>query len=190
MSEWVGIGITALLTLAALYFGNSLRLKTRAEVEANVAEKRFGAYADLWARTKTASPMRGTPLTSAERAKLYDELTNWYYDNGYGMLLTEATRNLYLKAKKNLTCPTEELVPDSLAEQVARGGDAVRGQASIDQLSLLRTSMRGDIRIYTEPYDEELSSEDLDFLSACKVNLGDNPWRDARRPQRSQKQDA
>ena len=59
MAEWIGIAVTAVLTLAGLYFGNSLRLKTRAEVEANVAEKRVcrlrgslgantGRVADAW----------------------------------------------------------------------------------------------------------------------------------------------
>jgi hypothetical protein len=67
----------------------------------------------------------------------------------------------------------------SLANQVARAGDAVRGQASIDQLSLLRTSMRADIRIFTEPYDEDLSADDLAFLTASRVDLGRSPWRDA-----------
>jgi hypothetical protein len=179
MAEWVGIVVTALLTGAALFFGNSLRLKMRSEVEANVAEKRFAAYAALWATTKDASPMRGAPLTPIERSQLFNKLTDWYYDGGQGMLLTEPTRNIYLRAKKNLTCPIEELVPESLAKQVARDGDAVRGQASIDQLSLLRTSMRADIRIYTQPYDEELSHEDIAFLEACKVNVGRAPWRDA-----------
>jgi hypothetical protein len=179
MADWVGIVVTAVLTLAALYFGSSLRLKTRAEVEANVAEKRFAAYAALWAKTKDASPMRGAPLTAAERSQLYDKLTHWYYDCGHGMLLTERTRNIYLTSKKNLTCANKDLVPESLAEQVVLGGEAVRGQASIDQLSLLRTSMRADIRIFTQPYDEELSDEDIAFLRACKVDLRRAPWRDA-----------
>ncbi len=91
MTEWIGIAVTAVLTLAGLYFGNSLRIKTRTDVEANVAEKRFAAYAALWAQTKTASPMRGVPLTRAERSQLYDQLTDWYYDGGNGMLLTEET---------------------------------------------------------------------------------------------------
>ncbi len=183
MTEWIGIAVTAVLTLAGLYFGNALRLKTRTEVEANVAEKRFAAYAALWAQTKTASPMRRVPLTRAERSQLYDQLTDWYYDGGNGMLLTEETRNIYLQAKKNLICPTEELVPESLVEQAVRDGDAARGQASIDQLSLLRTSMRADIRIYTQPYDEELSPEDIGFLKASKVDLRRPPWRDARKRQ-------
>jgi hypothetical protein len=128
--------------------------------------------------------MRLVPLTRAERSQLYDKLTDWYYDDGNGMLLTPATRNIYLKAKKNLTCPPEELVPESLVEQAAHDdGDTVRGQASIDQLSLLRTSMRADIRIYTQPYDEELSTEDIAFLEASNVDVHSDPWRDARKRQ-------
>jgi hypothetical protein len=176
-----GIAITAVLSAAALYFGNNLRRRTRAEVEANVAEKRLPAYAALWERTKIASPMRDTPLTPGERSQLFDDLTDWYYDGGHGMLLTETTRNIYLKAKANLTCAPEKLVPDSLRDRVAADGDVARGWASIDQLSLLRTSMRADVEIFTEPYDEELSADDVAFLEACNVDLDHAPWRDATR---------
>ncbi len=190
MAEWVGIAITAVLTAAAIYYGNSLRRRMQAEVEGKVAEKRFAAYAVLWGTTKTASPMRDTPLTPRQRRQLYDKLTDWYYDDGHGMLLAEETRNIYLKAKKNLTCPAEKLVPIALAKQVTAARDAareqasinaLRSQASIDQLSLLRTSMRADVRIFTQPYDEELSPDDIAFLEACNVKLSRPPWRDARR---------
>ena len=182
MAEWAGIAVTAVLTIVGLFFANSLRLRTRAEVEKGVAEKRFTAYSALWAYTKIASPMRGSPLREDERACLYTTLTDWYYDDGNGMLLTEQTRNIYLNAKRNLTCPDEELVPETLAEHVLAAQadrEALRGQASIDQLSLLRTSMRADIRIFTEPYKEALSREDLTFLESCKIDLSQQPWRDA-----------
>jgi hypothetical protein len=182
MAEWVGIAITAVLTIVGLYFANSLRLRTRAEVEKGVAEKRFTAYAALWAHTKVASPMRASPLTAGERACLYRTLTDWYYDDGNGMLLTEQTRNIYLNAKRNLTCPDNELVPETLAQQVLAAQadrETLRGQASIDQLSLLRTSMRADIRIFTEPYKEALNPEDVTFLKSCKIDLTQQPWRAA-----------
>ncbi len=182
VSEWVGIAVTTILTLVGLYFANSLRLRTRAEIEKGVAEKRFAAYAKLWAHTKVASPMRGSPLTENERSDLYTTLTDWYYDDGNGMLLTEQTRNVYLNAKRNLTCLDKELVPESLAKRVLATRDdreSIRGQASIDQLSLLRTSMRADIRIFTEPYKESLKPEDTAFLTSCKVDLTQQPWTDA-----------
>ena len=39
----MGIAVTTVLTLVGLYFANSLRLRTSAEVERGVAEKRFAA---------------------------------------------------------------------------------------------------------------------------------------------------
>jgi hypothetical protein len=182
VSEWVGIAVTAVLTLVGLYFANSLRLRTRAEIEKGVAEKRFEAYAKLWAHTKVASPMRGSPLTETERKDLYRALTDWYYDDGNGMLLTEQTRNIYLNAKRNLTSPDIDLVPETLATRVLAANtdrELIRGQASIDQLSILRTSMRADIRIFTEPYKETLKPEDKAFLTSCKVDLTRQPWHDA-----------
>ena len=179
MTEWLDIVVTAVLGLAALYYGQSLRRRTDAEVEAQVAEKRFAAYAALWSKTKLASPTRRTPMTGRERSKLFDDLTDWYYDCGHGMLLAEQTRNIYLKAKKNLICSVDELEPASLAEKVAVGGESARSSLSVDQLSLLRTSMRADVRIYTEPYDQQLSPDDIAFLNACSVDLARPPWRDA-----------
>jgi hypothetical protein len=132
MAEWVGIVITAVgvvITAAAVYYGNNLRRRTRAEIEARVAEKRLPAYAALWEKTKVASPMRDSPLTLDERSDLFRDLTDWYYDDGNGMLLTEATRNIYLKAKANLTCPVEELVPATTRRKLALEGDAARGWA-------------------------------------------------------------
>ena len=95
------------------------------------------------------------------------------------MLLTEQTRNIYLKAKRNLTCPVAKLEPASFREQVALEGEAARSSKSIRQLSLLRTSMRADVEIYTQPYEEELSPDDIEFLRACKVDLDRPPWRNA-----------
>lgn len=168
-----------------LYLANSIRRRTRAEVESAVAAKRLPAYASLWEKTKVASPMRDQPLTREERSALFDELTDWYYKGGKGMLLTEPTRNIYLKAKANLTCTEAELVPTSLVVRVALEGEKARAQASIDQFSLLRTSMRADMEIFTEPYDAYLDDDDVAFLDACRIDLEKKPWRRARgRPRR------
>src|SRR4051812_47511837 len=119
MDAWVGIVVTAALTVVGLYYANSLRRRTNAEVEKGVAEKRFSSYAALWAPLKLASPMRDSPLTRLERESLFDSLTDWYYKDGNGMLLTEQTRNIYLNAKRNLTCVDDRLVPAALAKRVA-----------------------------------------------------------------------
>ena len=97
------------------------------------------------------------------------------------MLLSASTRTIYLTAKKNLTCPVDQVKPERLREELEASDrvDALRGQASMDQLSLLRTSMRADIEIYSGPYDGDLSDDDIDFLVACDVDLCKPPWRDA-----------
>jgi hypothetical protein len=180
-TDQVALVVTTVVTLVGLYFANSLRLRTRAEVESDVASKRFDAYAALRATIASASPMRDAPLTKAERVRLFDDFTRWYFEGGHGMLLTEQSRNIYLTAKRNLTCPDDELVPDALATRVKTGGEAVLGDACKKQLSLLRSSLRADIRIYTDPYDESPSHEDVAFLKACKVKLDQQPWKRALR---------
>jgi hypothetical protein len=138
--------------------------------------------------------MRREPLTSTEREQLFQDLTDWYYDDGHGMLLSEETRNIYLKAKENLTCAVDDIEPELLRtrllaareqlratggsqEEIVRQLDLLRGDASIRQLSLLRTSMRGDIAIYTSPYGHDLNPEDKAFLEACGGDPSRPPWR-------------
>lgn len=101
-----------------LYLGNSVRRRTHAEIESQVAEKRFGSYAVLWASTELASPTREEPLTSKERKQLFQDLTNRYSDDGHGMLLSEETRNMFLKAKKNLICAVDDIEPELLRKRL------------------------------------------------------------------------
>jgi len=186
MAGWVGIAVTAVLSLAALYFGHNLNRRRREALDAAVDEKRFPAYAGLWEKTKVASPTRATALSAAERAELFDDLTDWYYEGGNGMLLSRQTRNIYLKAKTNLVCAADKLVPRSLAKRPGIETDAERSKVSVGQLSLLRTSMRADLKIFTKPYDQALDADDVEFLEACDVNLRRRPWRNARQVSRSQ----
>jgi hypothetical protein len=62
--------------------------------------------------------------------------------------------------------------------------DTVRGNASIRQLSLLRTQTRADIEIYSSPWGKPLEDDDEAFLKACEVDLGQEPWRSAARARR------
>ena len=183
MTDWPSVGVTAVLTLVGLYLANSVRRKTQAEIAAAVTEKRFDAYAALWEVTKTASPMREVIgeealTTPEERRMIYDTLTDWYYEKGNGMLLSEETRNIYLTAKENLICAVEEIEPQSLGSRVGESPapDVERGRASVRQFSLLRTAMRGDILIYTAPWGRGLGADDREFLAACGVDVGGKPW--------------
>jgi hypothetical protein len=150
VAGWIDIAVTVLLGVVGLYLANSIRR----QIQARVAEKRFDSYGKLWAELKVASPLRRVtgegPLSQDERHTLYGKLTDWYYDSGNGMLLSQETRNIYLAAKENLICEVDALKPASLQKQVQASDDpdTIRGWASIRQFSLLRTAMRGDIAIY------------------------------------------
>ncbi len=47
----------------------------------------------------------------------------------------------------------------------------------VRQFSLLRTAMRADIRLYTTPWGSTLTEDDVAFLLACGVDIGQEPWR-------------
>jgi hypothetical protein len=181
VSDYVNIATTVGLGVAGLYFGQSLRRKTRAEIEAHVAERRLEAYSALWEATLVAAPSGRDALSANERRALHEEFTTWYFTGGHGMVLSEDTRNIYLTAKNNLTCDLEALQPESLRARLkaAPGSsrDALRGAASVRQLSLLRTSMRADLLVYTGPWGQRLGTEDRHFLAACGVRRWRRPWR-------------
>lgn len=72
----------------------------------------------------------------------------------------------------------------SLRQRIKGSSDpeAVWGEASLRQVSLLRASMRADLAIYSSPASPtgrgpELGKEDREFLVASKVTLNRQPWR-------------
>jgi hypothetical protein len=191
-SEWAGIASTSLVGLAGAFFANSIRRRTRAEVEREVAQKRFAAYGALWALMSVASPTlipdetHGEPL---DRRALFDDLTAWYYRNGNGMLLSHDARNVYLTVKTNLLCPHETFLPAAARENVA-SDDAERERLVIRQFALLRMTMRSDLAIYTTPWGGELTDEDIAFLCACGVDVSGELWRQSLPRPRTPRQEA
>lgn len=187
MAKWLELVATVGLGVVGLYLVHSIRR----QIAVRVAEKRFDAYAALWQELEVASPLRRLtddgPITAVERHTLYEHLTHWYYKKGNGMLLSEAARNIYLRAKENLVCDVGDLKPESLraAALASDDPDTVRGWASMRQFSLLRTQLRGEIEIYTRPYGEPPAAEDVEFLELCHINLRREPWRSSLRGQRA-----
>jgi hypothetical protein len=182
MSDWVAIATTAGLGVAGLYFGQSIRRRTQAEIEAHVAEERIKSYSALWEIMLVAAPSGGGPLLLDDRRALFTKLTKWYFTAGHGMVLSEDTRGLYLTAKNNLVCPPDKLVPKRLRERLEAERDLgkrdrLHGAASVRQLSLLRTSMRADLLVYSGPWGRRLEGEDRAFLRACGVRQWRRPWR-------------
>ena len=192
MTDWVDVVSKVVLGVVGLYFAHSLGRKTRQEIQAKVADKRFEAYAALWVETKTAAGIRELtgqgPLTPDERKQLATSLTAWYYDKGNGMLLSENTRKIFLEAKHNLIRKVDDLTPQSLQHAIRESSepDLVWGSASIRQISLLRNSMRADLAIYSSPANATggqagLWPQDIEFLIACEVDLTRRPWRPSHR---------
>jgi hypothetical protein len=181
VSDWADVAVTAGLGAAGLAVANSLRLRRRAERESTAIERRWDAYQGLWKASMDAAPMRREPgavLSEQDRAKLYDELTTWFFEEGGGMILGEPARSLYLTAKQNLVCADEALTPRSAAEYVLAASDREKARSKIAtrQLSLVRTAMRADLGIMGRPYGGGLSERDRDFLRSQGVHLWERPW--------------
>jgi hypothetical protein len=174
--------VTLILGLIGFYLAHSYRRK----IALNVAEKRLIAYSALWSRMVCASPVRlsewmDKPLTLKEREKLFNDFTQWYYENGNGMLLGGGTRTIYLRVKDNLVCPIECYEPESIRTRLKimspEEQEKERGRLSIRQLSLLRSRMKADLEVYGPPYHTELNDDAKALLTCCREDLSSKVWR-------------
>ncbi|MDJ0953666.1 MAG: hypothetical protein QNJ81_08300, partial [Acidimicrobiia bacterium] len=175
--------IAAAATLVGAWFANNYRR----QMKLRLADQRREAYARLWEITGVGAPTRldgwGTRgrLKPPERQQLYEALTDWYYAEGNGMLLTRTTRTVYLNTKHNLVCKTGQLRPPGLESQLPDKIEdhQLRGILSIKQLSLLRTQLKSDLAIYGQPYVGKLEPHESYFLLGSGVDLGSKAWAQA-----------
>lgn len=177
----MGTIVGAIVSLVGLYLAHSYNRHRKMRI----AELRLTAYAALWERMASASPVRLTewidePLTQEERQDLFDEFTAWYYEDGNGMLVGGTTRSIYLRVKDNLRCPIESYEPAQLREELKElndeARDRARGRLSISQLSLLRNRMKADLAVYGQTYHIELDKHDEALLEHCGEDLTLKPW--------------
>jgi hypothetical protein len=97
-------------------------------------------------------------------------MTHWYYASGHGLLLTNATKELYTRVKTNLGV-------------YAEGGESPsdeEGTRCIEEIALLRAQMRLDLEIYSRPYFHSPTRESQHLLEAAGIDAngwGTPPWR-------------
>jgi hypothetical protein len=170
--------ITSLVALIGLYLTHSFRRQQ----QLRIAERRLDAYRELWRLMEVARPTRikdvsvdgEGPLRREEARELYDQMTHWYFGSGNGLLVPEATKELYLRVKARLGF-------------YAVGSDEAyeaEGRQRIIEIGLLRAQMRLDLDIYSVPYlstlDAESTEVKADLLKAAGIDSEDwgiRPWR-------------
>jgi hypothetical protein len=115
-------------------------------------------------------------------------MTDWYYADGGGMLLTATTKDVYLNVKHNLICESSDLRPAGLADRISEAlgvpaghelDDKVRGTLAIRLISLLRNQLKSDLAIYGATYSGKLNDYERFFLLHSGVNLRSKAWAKA-----------
>jgi hypothetical protein len=149
--------VTAILGLAGLWFAYSFTRQQRLEI----AKRRLDAYRKLWECMQVASPSRKTtqddnPLSAGEALQVLAEMRAWYYRDGLGMFLPHDTQQMFLEAQKRL-------------KAYAKKPTATCSDRMIRDLSLLRTQMKSDTKIYGADVDRTLEDGDAEFLRAAKI---------------------
>jgi hypothetical protein len=185
-------GFIGAATLVVTAVGLWLAYNYRRQMALKLSETRLHAYSRLWEITGVAAPTRldgwgdNGYLGLDERRELWAAMTNWYYANGGGMLLTAITKEVYLNVKHNLVCESSELRPAGLAARIKPSlpaghelDDKVRGILSIRLISLLRTQLKSDLTIYGPTYSGKLNNHERFFLEQSGVNLRSKAWAKA-----------
>jgi hypothetical protein len=175
-ADWASVAVALALGVAGFVAARSIS-KDR---ELRIAERRLAAYERLWALMRPASPFDG-PLDQAGRWRLEKKLADWYYSNGDGMLLADSSRSMYLKTKDNLISSVEALVPEESRRRLQRLAgeelDREHGLLVQRQLSLLRTQLKADLKVFGQPHGPRLGPEDRAFLRECGIDINRKPWK-------------
>jgi hypothetical protein len=184
--------LASFVSAAALVFvalqANSLNRQLNTQLSQGVQKQRLIAYRGLWAATEKASGMRGEghwaggPLSENERRELFDALTRWYYGDSGGIFLYPKTRALYLKVKRNLLCPDNNIEPKEALKELMKKFPNMpiseqRSQLAIRQISLLRWVMRFDLSIETPPYFSKLLPAEKQLLESCRIEADKPPFK-------------
>jgi hypothetical protein len=182
--------IGVVVTAVGVWFAHNYRR----QVTLKLSETRLEAYSCLWQISGVAAPTRldgwgdDGYLQLDERRDLWAAMTDWYYANGGGMLLTATTKDVYLSVKHNLICKSSDLRPAGLAGRIngqlglSTGldlDDKVRGTLAIRLISLLRTQLKSDLAIYGATYSGKLDEYERFFLEESDVDLGSKAWAKA-----------
>lgn len=185
MGEFIAAA-TLVVTAAGLWFAYSYSR----QMSLKLSETRLEAYSRLWEISGVAAPTRldgwgdDGYLLLEERRALWSAMTDWYYADGGGMLLTSTTKDVYLKVKHNLICESSDLQPKGLADRINEEllptgrmlDDMVRGTLAIRLISLLRTQLKSDLAIYGATYSGKLSDYERFFLIQSGVDLRSKAW--------------
>jgi hypothetical protein len=188
MNELIAIA-TVIVTAAGLWFAYSYNR----QMALKLSETRLKAYSRLWELSGVAAPTRldgwgeDGYLLLEERRALWAAMTDWYYENGGGMLLTAVTKDVYLNVKHNLICESSDLAPEGLAHRIKEAlrptgqelDEKVRGTLAIRLISLLRTQLKSDLAIYGSTYSGKLNDHERFFLIHSGVDLRSKAWAKA-----------
>jgi hypothetical protein len=163
--------ITSAFAVIGLYLAHSF---TRAQ-RLKIAEQRVEGYRKLWGEMFVARPSRveapenKSPLTPEEAADLHGAMTKWYFEDGQGLLLPHDTREMYLAAKQRL---------GRYASEGEDGDWEQAGNRAMRDLSLLRSQMKSDLKIYGVFYFDSLDEGDRAFLRASGLDpeRWGRPW--------------
>lgn len=186
--------LIAAATLFVTAVGIWLAYSYSRQMALKLSETRLEAYSRLWEISGVAAPTRldgwgdDGYLPLDKRRNLWAAMTDWYYADGGGMLLTATTKDVYLKVKHNLICESSDLSPKGLADRIHKElrlpaghelDEKVRGTLAIRLISLLRTQLKSDLAIYGATYSGELNDYERFFLLHSGVNLRSKAWAEA-----------
>ena len=166
---------TVILTGIGIWFSHNYRRQLRVKL----ADRRLEAYAALW---EISGKLRSSVAVGADMAlrnTVSASMDDWYFDRGYGMLLSSPTRKLFFATKQALDYPADQRVPQLLKERLRgipeKKRNLVVSCACSRYMSLLRTQLKDDLAIYGRISHNRRLSDERELLSSCGISPGRPP---------------
>ncbi|MEU7512182.1 hypothetical protein AB0B13_09285 [Streptomyces sp. NPDC042898] len=165
------------LGLIGLWLAHSYRRQVRMKH----TDLLIASYAKLWQITEAAPPDRRTPLTDTERTQLAEKMYEWYFEGGNGLYIPPRTRALFFAVRGNLVATPDEFRPAELRESLEglppTEAELRRGCALLRQVSILRTHLKRDLRVYFRmPHGRHLRADERAVLEECGIAATQSVW--------------
>lgn len=179
IAQWAQVGTTLLLGIVGFYIANSYRR----QVKVKLAEKLLEAYSDLWSITDVSFVNSAEPvlMSRTQMADLTERMGQWYFDDGNGILMSNASRIVFFVAYNNMRFHHSQAEPAILRARLnALSGETAEQALSCAcsrQLSRLRSQMKSDLGVYQgSRHLRDSRREDRQLFAMAGVRIGPPRW--------------
>jgi hypothetical protein len=179
MSNAIAQSVIAAGTVLLSGIGIWVAHNYRRQLRVKLADRRFEAYTALWEISGQIRVSKAADVGAALRSSVSSAMDDWYFTNGYGLLLPAHTRNLYFSVRQVLDYPADKRMPKTLNSRLLNISKEERefliSCACLRYLSTLRAQLKADLAVYGRLSHTRKLPDERELLSSCGISPGPPP---------------